>query len=146
MRRPRAEQLGVGKHAKLCQHRINGLDGDGKGPLSAEISSTGEEHYKQEQRKRGQQAARQCTSRVSGLVVRRLLLISAGAVRRVRAALLFSTAALAEIAGCFAVWAVMRLHAPSWWLLPGSEGGSPPGKPASLAGMEPRRTMPARDA
>ncbi|TDR93021.1 YnfA family protein [Enterovirga rhinocerotis] len=33
--------------------------------------------------------------------------------------LVFATAALAEIAGCFAVWAVLRLGAPSWWLLPG---------------------------
>lgn len=31
----------------------------------------------------------------------------------------FVTAAAAEIAGCFAVWAVMRLGAPSWWLVPG---------------------------
>lgn len=34
-------------------------------------------------------------------------------------ALVYGTAALAEIAGCFAVWAVLRLGAPSWWLLPG---------------------------
>ena len=34
-------------------------------------------------------------------------------------ALVFATAALAEIAGCFAVWAVVRLGAPGWWLLPG---------------------------
>ena len=34
-------------------------------------------------------------------------------------ALAFVTAAAAEIAGCFAVWAVLRLGAPSWWLLPG---------------------------
>lgn len=33
--------------------------------------------------------------------------------------LIFLTAAGAEIAGCFAVWAVLRLGAPSWWLLPG---------------------------
>ena len=33
--------------------------------------------------------------------------------------LIYGTAALAEIAGCFAVWAVMRLSAPGWWLLPG---------------------------
>ncbi len=33
--------------------------------------------------------------------------------------LVFATAALAEIAGCFAVWAVLRLGAPGWWLLPG---------------------------
>lgn len=34
-------------------------------------------------------------------------------------ALVYATAALAEIAGCFAVWAVLRLGAPGWWLLPG---------------------------
>lgn len=28
-------------------------------------------------------------------------------------------AALAEIAGCFAFWAVLRLGKPAWWLLPG---------------------------
>jgi len=28
-------------------------------------------------------------------------------------------AAIAEIAGCFAVWAVVRLDKPVWWLLPG---------------------------
>jgi small multidrug resistance family-3 protein len=28
-------------------------------------------------------------------------------------------AALAEIAGCFAFWAWLRLGAPSWWALPG---------------------------
>jgi small multidrug resistance family-3 protein len=33
--------------------------------------------------------------------------------------LVFATAAGAEIAGCFAIWAVLRLGAPSWWLLPG---------------------------
>ena len=32
---------------------------------------------------------------------------------------LFALAALAEIAGCFAVWAVLRLDRPAWWLLPG---------------------------
>ena len=37
----------------------------------------------------------------------------------IRIFLVYSTAALAEIAGCFAVWAVLRLSAPSWWLLPG---------------------------
>lgn len=36
-----------------------------------------------------------------------------------RSAALYVTAALAEIAGCFSVWAVMRLSAPGWWLLPG---------------------------
>ena len=34
--------------------------------------------------------------------------------------LAFVTAAAAEIAGCFAVWAVLRLGAPGWWLLPGA--------------------------
>ena len=34
-------------------------------------------------------------------------------------ALAFTTAAAAEIAGCFAVWAVFRLGSPHWWLLPG---------------------------
>lgn len=28
-------------------------------------------------------------------------------------------AALAEIAGCFAFWAVLRLDKPLWWLVPG---------------------------
>jgi small multidrug resistance family-3 protein len=32
---------------------------------------------------------------------------------------LFALAALAEIAGCFAVWAWMRLGASAWWLVPG---------------------------
>ncbi len=32
---------------------------------------------------------------------------------------ILATAALAEIAGCFAVWAVLRLGAPGWWLVPG---------------------------
>lgn len=36
-----------------------------------------------------------------------------------KTAVLFASAALAEIAGCFAVWAVMRLNVPSWWLVPG---------------------------
>ena len=34
-------------------------------------------------------------------------------------ALAFVGAALAEIAGCFAVWAWMRSGASAWWLLPG---------------------------
>jgi small multidrug resistance family-3 protein len=34
-------------------------------------------------------------------------------------AALFIPAALAEIAGCFAVWAVLRLGRSAWWLLPG---------------------------
>jgi small multidrug resistance family-3 protein len=37
----------------------------------------------------------------------------------IRTTLVYGTAALAEIAGCFSVWAVLRLSAPSWWLLPG---------------------------
>lgn len=32
---------------------------------------------------------------------------------------LFLLAALAEIAGCFAFWAVLRLGAEKWWLAPG---------------------------
>jgi small multidrug resistance family-3 protein len=32
---------------------------------------------------------------------------------------LYSIAALAEIAGCFAFWAWLRLGKSSWWLLPG---------------------------
>jgi small multidrug resistance family-3 protein len=32
---------------------------------------------------------------------------------------LFTLAAFAEIAGCFAVWSVLRLGKPLWWLLPG---------------------------
>jgi small multidrug resistance family-3 protein len=31
----------------------------------------------------------------------------------------FATAAAFELAGCFAVWAVVRLGARGWWLLPG---------------------------
>lgn len=33
--------------------------------------------------------------------------------------LLFGPAALAEIAGCFAFWAWLRLDRSPWWLLPG---------------------------
>lgn len=33
--------------------------------------------------------------------------------------LLYLLAAALEISGCFAVWAVLRLHRPAWWLLPG---------------------------
>lgn len=36
-----------------------------------------------------------------------------------RSTALYVMAALAEIAGCFSVWAVMRLSAPGWWLVPG---------------------------
>ncbi len=31
----------------------------------------------------------------------------------------FAGAAIAEIAGCFAFWAWLRLDKPMWWLLPG---------------------------
>ncbi len=34
--------------------------------------------------------------------------------------LAFALAALAEIAGCFAFWAVVRMGAPVLWLLPGT--------------------------
>ena len=33
---------------------------------------------------------------------------------------LYVAAAIAEIAGCFAVWAVARLNASWWWLVPGA--------------------------
>lgn len=33
--------------------------------------------------------------------------------------LLYSAAALAEIGGCFAFWAWLRLDRPFWWVLPG---------------------------
>lgn len=36
-----------------------------------------------------------------------------------RSALVFAGAAAAEIAGCFAFWAWMRLGKPVWWLVPG---------------------------
>lgn len=36
-----------------------------------------------------------------------------------RSALIYLTAAVAEIAGCFAVWAWLRLDKSPWWLLPG---------------------------
>jgi small multidrug resistance family-3 protein len=32
---------------------------------------------------------------------------------------IFVAAAVAEIAGCFAIWAVVRLHRTAFWLLPG---------------------------
>jgi len=32
---------------------------------------------------------------------------------------LFAVAALAEIAGCFAVWAVLKAGRSAWWLVPG---------------------------
>lgn len=34
-------------------------------------------------------------------------------------ALAYVGAALAEIAGCFAFWAWLRLDKPAWWLVPG---------------------------
>jgi small multidrug resistance family-3 protein len=34
-------------------------------------------------------------------------------------ALVYLAAALAEIAGCFAFWAWLRLDKPVWWLVPG---------------------------
>ena len=34
-------------------------------------------------------------------------------------ALIYAAAALAEIAGCFAFWAWLRLGQPVWWLVPG---------------------------
>jgi small multidrug resistance family-3 protein len=37
----------------------------------------------------------------------------------VSAGLVFPLAALAEIAGCFAFWAVLRQGASGWWLAPG---------------------------
>ncbi|TDH63596.1 YnfA family protein [Dankookia rubra] len=35
-------------------------------------------------------------------------------------AIAYAVAALAEIAGCFAAWAVLRQDAGAWWLLPGA--------------------------
>ena len=37
-----------------------------------------------------------------------------------RSAAFYLLAALAEIGGCFAVWAVLRLGQAAWWLLPGA--------------------------
>jgi small multidrug resistance family-3 protein len=37
----------------------------------------------------------------------------------IQALVLYPLAALAEIAGCFAFWAWLRLGASPWWLLPG---------------------------
>jgi len=34
--------------------------------------------------------------------------------------LVYSAAAVAEIAGCFAFWAWLRLGQPVWWLIPGA--------------------------
>ncbi|WP_419896554.1 YnfA family protein [Roseomonas sp. USHLN139] len=36
-----------------------------------------------------------------------------------RLAILYGAAALAEITGCFAFWAVLKLGRSPWWLLPG---------------------------
>jgi small multidrug resistance family-3 protein len=36
-----------------------------------------------------------------------------------KTSLLYVGAALAEIAGCFSVWAWLRLDKPWWWVLPG---------------------------
>jgi small multidrug resistance family-3 protein len=36
-----------------------------------------------------------------------------------RTALVYGGAAVAEIAGCYAFWAWLRLGASAWWLLPG---------------------------
>jgi small multidrug resistance family-3 protein len=37
----------------------------------------------------------------------------------IRAFVIYSAAALAEIVGCFALWAWLRLAWSAWWLLPG---------------------------
>lgn len=34
-------------------------------------------------------------------------------------AIIYALAALAEIAGCFAFWAWLRLDRPVWWVIPG---------------------------
>lgn len=36
-----------------------------------------------------------------------------------RALFVYVSAALAEIAGCFAFWAWLRLHQSVWWIVPG---------------------------
>lgn len=36
-----------------------------------------------------------------------------------RALFVYLSAALAEIAGCFAFWAWLRLHQSVWWIVPG---------------------------
>jgi small multidrug resistance family-3 protein len=36
-----------------------------------------------------------------------------------RSAFVYAGAAVAEIAGCFAFWAWLRLGKPAWWLAPG---------------------------
>jgi small multidrug resistance family-3 protein len=35
-------------------------------------------------------------------------------------ALVYVAAAVAEIAGCFAFWAFLRLGKPAWWIVPGT--------------------------
>jgi len=47
---------------------------------------------------------------------------------------LYLAAALAEIAGCFAVWAWLRMGASAWWLLP---GGAALGLFAALLALAP---------
>lgn len=37
----------------------------------------------------------------------------------IQAAIVYILAALAEIAGCFAFWAWLRMGKPVWWLVPG---------------------------
>lgn len=37
----------------------------------------------------------------------------------IQAAAIYLAAALAEIAGCFAFWAWLRLGRPIWWIVPG---------------------------
>lgn len=39
-----------------------------------------------------------------------------------KTATVFIGAAIAEIAGCFALWAYLRLDKPVWWLVPGAVG------------------------
>ena len=55
-------------------------------------------------------------------------------------AVLFA-AAVAEIAGCFAFWAVLRLDASRLWLLPGAYGGDVSGfvTPAVAAALNEAR-------
>src|SRR3546814_4754665 len=38
---------------------------------------------------------------------------------RMKTYLVYTAAALAEIAGCFSFWAWLRLDKPAWWLTPG---------------------------
>jgi small multidrug resistance family-3 protein len=39
---------------------------------------------------------------------------------------IYVLAAVAEIAGCFAFWAWLKLDKPIWWLVPGMAPGSSP--------------------